>query len=585
MILEEFVEIIGNSKNLRHYRERGYEINVGDKIRVSVFDLTNGSTFKVLICCDSCRLEKRLEWSSYRKYTTLDKDGRYYCLSCSGEKRIKTNLIKYGGKSPTCSKEIVDKIKKTNLIKYGNASSLHGSNQEKTESIFLEKYGKKSPLESEEIKEKIRNTNLERWGNQVPIKSEEVINKLKETNLEKWGVENVSKNPKIINRIREKFFGKYGKYYTQTEEFKKKSRETNFKKWGEGGYLKSNFFNKKVIDNRLSNYPNLNIIGYENSIFKIKCLDCGGDFMIKTDTLYKRNKSKLGICTICNPIGSVFRSSGEIEICQFLDDIGIKYRCSVRSIIKGEIDIFIEESNLAIEFNGIFWHSEYFKGRKYHIDKYKMCLQKGINLIQIWEDDWRIRKDILKSMILNRIKKSPHKLGARKCEIEIIGKVDSDSFLEDNHIQGKSKSSINIALKFNGEIVSLMTFGRRRINSKEELELVRFCNKKYYNVVGSASKILNYFKLNYGPKRIVSYSDNSFSNGDLYKTLGFQSSNETINYYWCDGKLKYHRFKFNKKRLISEGHDRNKTENEIMHDLGYYRIFGAGIKAWVMEIS
>lgn len=585
MILEEFVEIVGNSKNLKHYRERGYVINVGDKIIVSVFDLTNGSTFRVLVCCDHCKAERKIEWSSYRKYTTSDKDGKYYCLPCSGEKRTKTNILKYGGKSPTCSKDVVDKIKKTNLVKYGNVSSLHGTNQEKTESIFLKKYGKKSPLESDQVKEKIRNTNLERWGNQIPLRSEEVINRMKKTNLEKWGAENVSKNPEILNKIKEKFFNKYGKYYVQTEDFKIKSEETILKKWGEGGYSKSNFFVQKVIDNRIQNYPNLKIIGYDNSIFKIVCNECGCEYKIKSDILYKRNKSKLEICTMCNPIGSVFRSSGEIEICQFLDDVGVKYKCSVRSIIKGEIDIFIEESNLAIEFNGIFWHSEYFKNRKYHIDKYKTCLQKGIKLIQIWEDDWRLRKEILKSMILNKLGMSPYKIGARKCEIKIIDKSESDSFLESNHIQGKSKSSINIALVFDGEIVSLMTFGKRRINSKEELELIRFCNKKYYNVVGSASKILNYFKLNYGHKRIVSYSDNSFSNGDLYKTLGFQSSNETINYYWCDGKMKYHRFKFNKKRLISEGHDRNKTENEIMHDLGYYRIFGAGIKTWVMEIS
>lgn len=263
MILEEFVEIIGNSKNIKHYRDRGYEINVGERIKVNVFDLTDGSTFKLLVCCDFCKSEKKIEWSSYKKYTTLDKDGKYYCISCSKEKRIMTNLVRYGGKSPTSNKDVVDKIKKTNLLKYGNNSSLHGTNQQRTESIFLKKYGTKSPLESDQIKKKIQETNLERWGEKVPLKSETVLNKLKATNLERWGSENVSKNPEIINKIREKFFEKYGKYYVQTDEFKIKSEETNLRNWGEGGYLKSNTFTQKIIKKRLSNYPNLNIIGYD----------------------------------------------------------------------------------------------------------------------------------------------------------------------------------------------------------------------------------------------------------------------------------------------------------------------------------
>jgi hypothetical protein len=132
-----------------------------------------------------------------------------------------------------------------------------------------------------------------------------------------------------------------------------------------------------------------------------------------------------------------------------------------------------------------------------------------------------------------------------------------------------------------------MTFGRLRKSlgqrSKEDTyELLRFCNKLNTNVVGGASKLLKYFEMKYKPIEIISYSDNSRSNGDLYEKIGFKLSHDTVpNYYWVIDGIRKHRFNYRKDKLVKEGHDINKTEIEIMSELGYYRIFDSGSKKWI----
>lgn len=581
MIKQTQVKIIGNSRNIKYYTEKGYKISVGEEIYIDINDLSHGSTFKIDALCDICLVEKKVTWSSYRKIINSDPDGKYYCLSCCKIKRINTNQKKYGGNSPTKSKGVVDKIKKTNIEKYGNSSSLHGSNQGKIENILLDKYGYKSVLSNPEYRRIIKNTIMEKYGVDHPLKNKEIIEKVIKTNIEKWGVDNVSKSDFVIQKIKETNFKKYGDYYVKTDDFKEKSKLSCISKYGHDFYNKSGDYLDRVVKNKSLNYPNLNIIGYDNSFFEIYCDVCCKNYKIRTDLLYRRSKHDKVICTNCNEVGIKFSSSYEDEICEFLSLNKILYKRNINSVIYPyHIDIYIEDKKIGIEFNGIYWHNEYNKEKMYHIKKYKMCESKSIQLIQIWEDDWNNKKEIIKSIILNKIGLIKSKIHARKCEVKLINYKDKKIFLNNNHIQGNCKSSINIGLIFNGEIVSIMTFGKRNINGNVEYELIRFCNLKNTIIIGGASKLFKNFIKRFEFDKIVSYSDNCISNGHIYTKLGFQNTNESINYYWCDGKDKYHRFVFNKKRLVKMGFDPLKTEVEIMHENGYYRIWGAGNKRW-----
>ena len=139
--------------------------------------------------------------------------------------------------------------------------------------------------------------------------------------------------------------------------------------------------------------------------------------------------------------------------------------------------------------------------------------------------------------------------------------------------------------------MSLMTFGSLRrslgqIKKQNEFEMIRFCNKKMTSVVGGASKMIKYFINKYNPIEIISYSDSSRSNGNLYENLGFEFVKETPpNYNWVIDNVRKHRFNFRKDRLVKQGFDSNKTEIEIMRDRGYYRIWDCGSKKWKMSLK
>jgi len=187
-------------------------------------------------------------------------------------------------------------------------------------------------------------------------------------------------------------------------------------------------------------------------------------------------------------------------------------------------------------------------------------------------------------MIINKLNLTPNKIYARKTKVKEIN--DNDlvrKFLKENHIQGFVGSKIKLGLFFDDELVSLMTFGRKRkiLNDNgetdEEWELSRFCNKLNTNIVGGASKIFKYFIINYYPKEIITYADKGYSNGKLYDTLGFDFLYENKpGYHYIIDKIRKHRFNYRKSFLIKNGFDPNKTEHNIMLERKIYRIYDSG---------
>ncbi|MFA5153724.1 MAG: hypothetical protein WC554_14280, partial [Clostridia bacterium] len=207
--------------------------------------------------------------------------------------------------------------------------------------------------------------------------------------------------------------------------------------------------------------------------------------------------------------------------------------------------------------------------------KWKTCQAQNVQLINIWEDDWQFKQDIVKSIILNKLGKSKFKINARQCIIKNISSENSNNFLEQNHLQGMCQASIHLGLFFKDELVSLMTFGKRNLGKQINFEMLRFCSKLNTNVIGSASKLFSYFLKNYNFDKVVSYANCDISDGGLYKTLNFKEIGHTgVNYWWSDNQNKYHRSKFMKHKIVTD--DKSKTEIEIMKEHGFNRIFGTG---------
>lgn len=302
---------------------------------------------------------------------------------------------------------------------------------------------------------------------------------------------------------------------------------------------------------------------------------------IHSSTLQKYYK-KHGI-----EIRNYFFSTAEKEIIDFIKINNIQI--NIRSIIPPyEIDIYIPEHKLAIEFDGLYWHSN--KPKNYHLVKTQMCEEKGIQLLHIFENEWidPIKQDIWKSIISGKLDRNDRIFG-RKTEIrEIIDNKLVKEFLDNNHLQGHCPSSIKLGLFYNDELVSIMTFGKTRFSKKYEYEMIRFCNKKFLSVVGGASKLYKYFVRNYNPESIVSYADRRYSNGNLYDKLGFEfSHNSTPNYWYfkLPDIILYSRIKFQKHKLkdLLENFNNDISEIENMYNNNYRRIFDCGNIIYVLR--
>ena len=317
-----------------------------------------------------------------------------------------------------------------------------------------------------------------------------------------------------------------------------------------------------------------------NSYSIMNCGYCGNNFeaihnMYSTDAI----KS-------CGCLSG--KSSLELQVKSFIQSLDIPFKANDRSVIKPkELDLIIPSHNLAIEFNGLFWHSELQgKDRKYHIDKTNSCKEAGYELIHIFEHQWVNKQEIVKDIIRKRLGLVDAKIFARKCEIKELDSTKARTFLEENHLQGYANATHKIGLYYNDELVSIMTFGASRYDKKVDWELIRFANKLGTNVLGGASKILKYFRTKYEGS-IVSYCDISLFSGNLYKQLGFEfSHNAKPNYFYFDSMLNvYSRVSFQKHKLKDKlaNFDPTLTEWENMLNNDFNRYWDCGNAVYTLK--
>lgn len=501
MIISETIKIkTFKNKKLRHYLKLGYDISK-PLIDVNVKDLPKSTKDIIIVKCDYCGSEHERTVADYNRIISKNKYNAYTCSR-------KCGLLYFNSK-------------RQNIIEH----PLKGKkiDQDKLKNIL----------------EKRIKTNLERWGVEHVLQNKDIKDKFKKTHIDLYGSDNYSKTDEFIEKHKNKCLEKWGvDHHSKSEIVKLKKLNTNLNKWGLKSTLnieKSNYERLKKFKSEkyrekynISKHPNY-LTYDDNSISIFKC-DCNKEheFQIKYDNFKTRLENKISLCTICNPIAEN-SSIKEKELIDFIKSIyNDKIIISYRDVL--EIDIFIPNLNIGFEFNGIWWHSDIYKDKWYHLNKLNYFKEKGIRIINIWEDDWIHKKEIIKSQISNLLGIS-NKIWARKCLIKEIKDVSvARKFLDENHIQGFVKSDIKIGLFYDDTIISIMTFdkseGRKKMK-ENEWNLSRFCNKMDNSVIGGASKLLKYFINVYNPKRIISYADKDWSNGHLYHKIGFNLVSET----------------------------------------------------------
>lgn len=220
-------------------------------------------------------------------------------------------------------------------------------------------------------------------------------------------------------------------------------------------------------------------------------------------------------------------SKAEQAIADFLILQGLDVEQSNRKLIGKEMDIYIPEKKTAIEYNGLFWHSERVgkgKSKNYHYDKWLAAKNAGIHLIQIWDDEWNRNPEQVKAMLLHKLGISnQEKVFARKTFVSKLVKPDVESFLNTHHIQGYASGSYYLGLrdKETAELVAVMTLRKAANNT---LNIVRYATSR--NVAGGFTRLLNHAELAFSPARFVTSSDNCVSDGSLYASNGFIADKE-----------------------------------------------------------
>jgi len=517
--------------------------------------------YAIPVC--SCNLERKFHRYVYGYFPTC---GNKVCKDKSKQKNFeKTCLEKYGVKSTTQLQSTKDKYKDTMLERHGVSHNMKGHMRKSYEDSISEKYGSdiKSPLQIREIQDKRNETCIEKFGSLDFFHSENA----KQTNINKYGFEHAMQNQDFAKSIgdkqsQNKLLTLIGKIHKWNCEYK-------------GLHLE---YNKDII----------------------YCNRCKTETYHNRTGLNARLKSDVDICHICNPFKKKKgTSNAEIEIQNYIKELLADSKIEIhtnRKFFLGngqELDICIPSKNIAFEYNGVYWHDENRKTTKYHVDKSDLCLTKGIKLIHIWEDDYILKPNIVKSQIKAALNKIVNKIAGRSCIIKKITYKESIQFFIDNHIQGVIPSKITYGLFYNGELVQAMSFSRERkileSKSREDCwELLRFATKVETIVIGGASKIFSHFIKEHNPLEIISYCDKSRTPDPLqsvyHKHLKMSyEKTSTVNYYYVIDGIRMHRLNFTRKRLIELNYHKNiedfskdTTEHDIMLFNKIFRIYDCG---------
>ena len=304
--------------------------------------------------------------------------------------------------------------------------------------------------------------------------------------------------------------------------------------------------------------------------------------------IYARTASNPSGCPHC----SYNVSQAEIEIANFLNEKNVKVITSSRRVISPyELDIYIPDKKIAIEFNGLYWHSEAAgKDQTYHYNKWLKAKNLGIQLIQIWEDDWKRNPDLIKNMLAHKINFSEaSKIMGRQTEVVSINKAEAESFLKTNHIQGYASGTYYLGLKPKDgkDIVAVLVIKNEAGTKARTLNIIRYATSA--KVVGGFTKLLKYAEKTYKPDAFVTFSDNTVSDGGLYRDNGFIVAKELPpDYMYIINGERQHKFGYRLKRFQNDPillWEAELTEKELAALNNLPRIWDAGKIKWIKECS
>ena len=519
-----------------------------------------------------------------------------HCAHSSEElkkKKAETTKKHYGVEHPLQNKELSKKFINTMHERFGECPQLSDEIKSKRIKTNLERYGVECALSNQKVRDKIKQTNLERYGCEIASMSDEIKEREKNSNIEKYGVVSTA----MLRETQEKAIAtnreRYGcNWHIQSESQKDKIRQSVQKKYGKDWISQVDSVKKSMSDtNHKKTYklferwkehvvPMFSIEEYdgwkEDKKYLWKCQKCGHVFYWnKFDC-----SGRVPMCMNCSSHSG--HSSMEKEIVEYIRSIyDGKILVGNRKLLGNmELDIYIPEKNVAIELDGLYWHNEERHSEGYHVMKTNKCLEAGVYLIHIFEDEWLNRQSGVKSIIMCALGVSLHEINLDDCEIKNVDHNKAKKFhSENNALYGNRASRMNYGLFFNNELVYLMSFSSSRFNLNYDYQLVALSSKKACHIDNAENKILSFFREKHPNKTIVFYADRRYVSRSYCHNVGFKFVKSThVNYFWTHQRKRFSRnqCRMHILEILGDKYDSSLDVEENMSFAGWKKIYDCG---------
>lgn len=440
----------------------------------------------------------------------------------------------------------IEKILDKNNIERHSAEIINKLSREAAIKTTLERYGVENPFAAKEIKAKLQETKLQKYGNRTFTNRE----KAKETCIQKYNSDTFlgSKTAKEQN------------VFIKSHENRQANWLDNLKNTEENIDFYNCRTNRDFAINFISNLPD-NTIGHLADALKITY--SSAMYLVQLQNLRDYINFQ-----------GTNRSHYEDEIIEF---IGREIcQTNVRNVIPGyEIDIYIPDKKLGIEFNGTYWHSTATGTPKnYHLEKSKLAQEIGIRLIHIYEYEWvdLIQQEKIKLLLNIALGRAQNRIYARQCNIRQLSNKEAKVLNDQIHLQNHRSAQVTYGLFYQNKLVQLMSFSKtkynRNLSTENSWEIIRGCPGSNNIVVGGVSKLFKHFVRDYNPDFVFSYCDFNKFDGKSYEALGMKF----IGYTGPDMKW-----------LLSDGTvvNRNPKKHNEYTKNAKSQIFGAGSKKYL----
>lgn len=542
-------------------------------------------------CCASCQASD----STCIKKSKDTRKKKYGDENFNNHKKSKETISKKCHNDPQYWSKRVRKAKNTKKAKYGNENYTNVEKMKQT----LNQHINENPNFWIDRERKSQITKIERYGDPT-WNNRDAYHK---TCIEHFGVDSYSKTDEWKMQVKqtiandESFYDRRNEKTRQTiksipnfyENRNEKSKKTCNNRYGVNTWLQTkDCYNRKLKSIVQQKLDELTACEYDQPLFsfefllkhnlnkqfryQFRCSQCGKIFTTKLNLTHGRHYH----CPNCFPRE---KSKCERAILEFIktiypniDDI---YYHDRKTISPLELDILITNQlgKIAIEYNGIYWHSIDCKDsidKYYHFNKSMLCEEKNICLISIFEDEWLFQPQIVKDKISKALGICTH-INANDCTI----------------VSNQSK----IQLAINDEIVASLHFCKSRLNINEEWEFMSYETKNGIVVDNGLKRLTNEFEKIYDPSSIVSFIDRSYSNEQDFLNAGFVRDSICKPRLWWYNKRnlieKYHNAQFKKDiapMILGETFVNSQNQIERLVKGYWLRLYDCGLTKVVKRI-